>query len=290
MSSRAEASSSVRLMTEPMRWMIAATIGFVLFAGIQLFVLTEETDRFFAWTIGLPLTAAFLSTGYLASIVLESLVVREKIWANARTSVLGVWVFATLTMIATLMHLDAFHTDSFFGWAWFVVYAAVPLVMGATMVQQWRTPGGDPPRTRPMDLWARALLAGQAGVMVLLGIGLFIAPGSFDGLWPWSLTELTARATAAWLIGIGAVVGQAPWENDWRRVRAAMTGLLSWGLWILIVLARYSDTPDWDTAQAWLFLAFVFSLVGVTGYGTLRSWRLNPLDEPAEVAPARAAA
>lgn len=33
-------------------------------AGVQLFVFSEQTDYYFAWTIGLPLTAAFLSAGY----------------------------------------------------------------------------------------------------------------------------------------------------------------------------------------------------------------------------------
>jgi hypothetical protein len=32
----------------------------VLLAGLQLFVFATETDRFFAWTIASPLTAAFL--------------------------------------------------------------------------------------------------------------------------------------------------------------------------------------------------------------------------------------
>jgi hypothetical protein len=74
MQSTQTSDRDVRRITPTMRRMlyIAATLVFI--AGIQLFVLTEHTDRFFAWTIGVPLTAAFLGAGY---------------WANARGRVPG---------------------------------------------------------------------------------------------------------------------------------------------------------------------------------------------------------
>lgn len=36
------------------RWVLAVASVLVFLVGIQLFVLTEATDRFFAWTIGSP--------------------------------------------------------------------------------------------------------------------------------------------------------------------------------------------------------------------------------------------
>jgi hypothetical protein len=42
----------------------------VLVAAWQLFVLTDHTDRFFAWTIGVPLTAAVDGAFYLAAFFL----------------------------------------------------------------------------------------------------------------------------------------------------------------------------------------------------------------------------
>src|SRR5688500_10837759 len=100
--------SSVRRVTVAMRWMLYVAAFFVLCAGIQLFVLTEETDRYFAWTIGVPMTAAFLGAGYWAAGVLEFLIASERIWANARPGAPAVWIFTTLTLIATLLHLDIF--------------------------------------------------------------------------------------------------------------------------------------------------------------------------------------
>lgn len=138
----------------------------------------------------------------------------------------AVWTFTTLTLIATLLHLELFHTDTVLGWAWLVVYASVPLALGAILVVQWRVPGQDPPRTALLPVWFRAALAAQGLIMGLLGVGLFLAPATFDEVWLWPLTPLTARAIGAWLIGLVIVVGQSTYENDLRRVRVPMLGYL----------------------------------------------------------------
>ncbi len=50
-----------------MRAMLIVSCVTVLIAGFQLFVLTEYTDRFFAWTIDVPFTEAFLGVCYWGS-------------------------------------------------------------------------------------------------------------------------------------------------------------------------------------------------------------------------------
>jgi hypothetical protein len=47
-----------------MRWLLLAAGFLVLLAGFQLFILTEYTDRYFAWAIQPFITAAFLGAGY----------------------------------------------------------------------------------------------------------------------------------------------------------------------------------------------------------------------------------
>src|SRR5262249_19290902 len=103
---------------------VGAALAFV--AGVQLFVLSEATDRYFAWTISPPLTAAFLGAAYWAGAVLAFLAAREPVWACARASLGAVLVFTTGALAATLLHLDRFHLDSIFGWVWLVVYVLLP--------------------------------------------------------------------------------------------------------------------------------------------------------------------
>jgi hypothetical protein len=118
---------------------------------------------------------------------------------------------------------------------------------------------------------------------------LFFAPATFDALWSWPLTPLTGRAIGAWLIGYSLLVGQVIRENDRRRVRAPLLSYALWAVLQLVALARYADTPDWDSPTAWVFLAFILSVLLVATYGAAESWRgrRSPVTvEPAPAGPA----
>jgi hypothetical protein len=251
-----------------MRRMLLIASVLVCIAGFQVFVLTEHTDRFFAWTIGFPLTAAFLGAGYWAAGLLEYLASRERVWANARPAVPAVWIFTTLTAVATLLHLDAFRTESFWAWAWFAVYFYVPVALGVILILQLRVPGGDPPPSEPLPVWLRGVLVVHVVLMLPLGLGLFIAPASFDGAWPWDLSPLLARAVGAWLIGWSTVKVQMLWENDWRRCRNGFLSTMSWAVLIFVAFGRYGDSVAWN-AHLWGFLVAVLSVFVVGLYGVL---------------------
>lgn len=65
-----------------MRRLLYVNSTLVLIIGIPLYLLSERTDTYFAWTIDPPLTAAALGAGYWASFVLELLSAREGRWAR----------------------------------------------------------------------------------------------------------------------------------------------------------------------------------------------------------------
>ena len=55
-------------------------------AGAQLFVLSEQTETYFAWTFGAPISAAFLGAGYWAAMFHAYSGARSKSWSFVRTS------------------------------------------------------------------------------------------------------------------------------------------------------------------------------------------------------------
>jgi hypothetical protein len=56
--------AALKPLVPGMRWLLFAASVLVLLAGFQLFVFTERTGTFFAWTIANPLAGAFLGAGY----------------------------------------------------------------------------------------------------------------------------------------------------------------------------------------------------------------------------------
>ena len=265
----------VRVVTPGMRRWLRLDALLVFVTGVQCFVLAEYTALFFAWTIQPPLTAAFLGAAYWAALPLVWLSARAGAWARARVAVYGVLVFTTVTTVATLLHLDRFHLGAgqpplalLAGWAWMIVYLAVPPSLLFLLLRQRRVPGGDPARVAPLPTWARAVLVAQAVVMLPLGVWMFAAPGA-SGWWPWALTPLTSRAVGAWLLGIGLTTAHAAWEGDWARLRPAMASYALLGALQLVNVARFAGTVEWNEPGAPLYVLFLVSVLGMGLYG----WR-----------------
>ena len=249
-------------------WQLGVTL---LVVGFPVFVLSGDTDTYFAWTISPALTAAFLGANYWGSVVLVFLCAREPGWAAARVTVPGIFVAGTLLLLATLLHIDRFAMDTVRGWLWVVLYAGLPPAVALLVAVQRRVPGVDPPRVAPLSRATRLVLGGQAVVLLGLGGALFIAPGETASVWPWSLTDLTARAIAAWMLAIGTTVVVSVRENDWTRLTGPMAGYAAIAVLQLAALARYADTPDWDELSTWVYLAFLISMLAVGVHGVTRS-------------------
>ena len=277
-----DSAAGVRPVIPPMRWLLYAASSLVFLAGLQLTILTEQTQTFFAWTINPPLTAAFLGAAYWAAVPVELIAARQTVWAKARVVVPAIWLFTTLTLVATLLHADRFHfSDPLVSaqgaaWFWLAIYAGVPVAMLLVGWMQLRAPGGDPPRGSPEPLWMRIVVLAQGGGMLVFGAGLFLLPSVVGPLWPWALTTLTARAVGAWLIGIGFAAIHANRENDASRIGPLAGGYTAFAALELIALARYSGTVNWSTPAAWIYLAFLLSILPVGLLALpLRRWFRN---------------
>ena len=94
---------SVKVSTKAQQAILYIASALVLIMGLILYFLSDNTATYFAWTIGVPLTAAFLGAGYLASFILEFMAAREQIWARSRVAVPTVLLFTSLTFIITLV-------------------------------------------------------------------------------------------------------------------------------------------------------------------------------------------
>lgn len=267
------ATTPWREVSPGMRRMLYTASLLVLSVGIPLFLLTEQTDTYFSWTIKNPLTAAFLGAAYWSSCALEFMAARQRWWAGARIAVPAVLIFTALTLVVTLLHIEMFHFNSpqlitvAGTWVWLAVYAVVPPLMLVLLLRQLRLPGQDEPRSVPLALWARALLGINATVMLLLGVALMLVPTAAAPLWPWQLTALTARAIGAWLIGLGIAAGQAAWEGDLGHARVMLISAVVFSVLQLIALARYPSAFAWGSPQGMVYLVFLIDLLVVGAYG-----------------------
>jgi hypothetical protein len=280
-------AKQVRQTSLGMRIILMTASVLVFTIGIPLFLMTEQTETTFAWTIKSSLTAAFLGAAYWSSGVIEFLGARERIWANARATVPSVILFTTLTLIITLLHIDRFHFDSPYmhtvagTWAWLVVYAVVPIIMGSLFIHQITRPGGDPARRTAIPDWIQAFLIFHALIMIPLGIVMLLEPTLVAPLWPWALTPLTARAIGAWLFSIGFAAAHTYWEADQTRVRANLRSYLVLSLLQFIALARYHGEVNWNGIGIWVYLYVLLTIFWIGLYGWFGNRQIERQPVPA---------
>jgi hypothetical protein len=265
------APPDTRPMTPGVRAGLVAIASVIFWLGLSLFVFPTHTDDLFAWTIQPPLTAAFLGASYWASTTLAVACASERDWARGRAFAAPYLVAGFVLLWVTLVHIDRFHMDAVTGWAWLVLYAVFPPSVLVLLGRQLRTPGTEPARSVPIPGPLMLLLALQGVAMVALGTALVIAPLDAASIWPWHVTPLTGRAIGTFVLAQGVLALTVCRERDWSRVRPAMFQFVVLGTLQLVAVARFSDTLDWDRGGAWIYLAFVVSVLAVGAYGAVRS-------------------
>jgi hypothetical protein len=262
-----------------MRRLLYVAALLVFLAGVQLFVFPLRTDRYFAWTIDSPMTAVFLGASYWSALGLEVGAARASRWSGARIAVPGVFVFTSLTLVVTLVHLENFHLGDdhplrtqLVTWAWLGIYTAVPVLMVAAWIGQ-RRHSLAVPAASGLPAAVRAVLVALAAVLLGLGIALLVAPGWADGAWPWTLTPLTGRAVGAWLVGLGTAAAHARLLDDRASLRPLGITGVAFGVLQVVALARHGDELDWGGLPA---VAYVVVLAVLTSVSV---WSLIPAVE-----------
>ncbi|HUH98840.1 MAG TPA: hypothetical protein VLZ89_15875 [Anaerolineales bacterium] len=254
------------------------TGSFLVFvAGIQLFVLTEHTDVYFAWPISSRLSAATLGAFYWGTMFFGFFSARETLWAKARGAVPAVIVFTSVSLAVTILHLDDFRFSSsnpitlIVTWTWVLVYFIEPPLLIIVFLLQLRERGSDPEREHTLPIWFRIVLVLQGLLAIGVALALLFFLGKILAFWPWSLSEYTAGALAAWMSAVGVIGLQAAWENDWARIRITMISYLIFSILEFIAIFRYPSELHWYTAGEISYLLFLMSMLGVGAYGWVQT-------------------
>lgn len=264
--------SALTAVTPGARLFMRAALVFVSAAGLSLYLLSEQTSFYFAWTIKPSITAAFLGGGYLAVATALGLGLRESDWAPVRV---GVWVVATglvSILIASLLHLDKFHlyspiwTARVWAWSWLFLYVAlIPGLLAVLWAQrrQPRTnsgPGIGLPTGLPTGL--RVGQWGLGSLMAVMGLALFVVPESAQQLWPWPLTPLTARMVGSFYLAFGVSLFAAARENDFARIRVSSLACVVFAALQFITVMRY-PVVDWGARPGQLLAGMLLALLAM---------------------------
>ena len=118
MTAQATPPVAERQTMPPVRAGLLAIAGVIFLLGLSLYVFPRQTDTLFAWTIKVPLTAAFLGASYWASTTLAVACAAERAWVCARAFAPPYLIAGVVLLWVTIVHIDLFHMDDLTGWLW----------------------------------------------------------------------------------------------------------------------------------------------------------------------------
>jgi hypothetical protein len=275
MTTRTAERQDLTLYSQLVLYVLVLPLLFI--AGVQLFLLSEQTDTYFAWTFGAPISAAFLGAGYWAAMFHAYSGARSKTWSFVRTSMPAALAATSLLSITTFLHLDAFHLDSplfltrFVTWVWIAVYITVPPILAAAWIIQSRLPGANERGRTPLPVWMRGGFVLLGAFALFCGLGLFLVPEAMSAVWHWPVTPLAARAVSSWLSAFGAACIALTLENDIENGAGTCSSLFAFCILELVVIARYAGAIDWGKPMAIAYALFLLLGALITGANLVAS-------------------
>jgi hypothetical protein len=196
-------------------WASLVVFAILVPALVILWGMPDRTADAWAWTIQPELTPIFLGAGYGAGAYFFLRTFLSDQFHPSAAGIFGAAFFASLMLIATLIHWDRFnHGDApligalvFYGWV--AVYIISPVVVFALWWFNRRTDSGEPAPGEPIvpERVRRIAQLVAAGSFVAAAF-FFLAPDAAIDVWPWQLTPLTSPVIGAFTaqVGVGALL------------------------------------------------------------------------------------
>lgn len=272
----------------PVRVVAAIIVVVLVLAVIVLYGMPTETERFWAWTIGAPMTALLMGVGYAAGTYFFTRAFTSRSWRSVSLGFPSITVFTTLLLIATVLHWEKFNHGHIAFFAWAFLYAVTPVLIPALwLINRQRDPGRETTDLL-VPLWSRSVLALSGAAISALALVLFIAPSVMMPDWPWQLTPLTARTVAAYVGLTGSSLALIAIDGRWRAAKVLIESLIIGVALTVVAILRAWDTLDPATEVRWALLGGIglglLSLLGLYG-GMERRYRTVSLAAREEPVP-----
>jgi hypothetical protein len=184
----------------PTRWTAIAIVPILTAAFVILYLFPGRTRQLWAWEIRPTMNAIFMGGGYMAGAYFFTRAALSKEWHRIGSGFVAITVFASLLMLATVMHWSLFNHDHVSFWAWLLLYASTPFLLPWLWALNRRTdPRSLPPGDVRVPRGLRVAVGIGGSVQLLLAAAMFLFPSEVAERWPWDMTVLTTRALSAYV-------------------------------------------------------------------------------------------
>jgi len=228
----------------PFTKFVAALLGsVVLFAFVVLYFFPTRTKQLFAWPIAPPMTAMFIGASYVNGVIFFGAVLLGKKWHRVWAPHIGVFVFATLLLIATLLHWDRFTHGHPVFYVWVFIYVVAPVLTPIALILNMREDRHLPDDRDAVVPFGLRIIWVIPGILFLIAaLYAFVKPAWLIPIWPWKATPLTMRVMMGFYSMLGVAVIAVLREPRWSAWRIGLIGVIAWHA--LVVIGAFLRQAD----------------------------------------------
>jgi hypothetical protein len=257
--------SSIRTdaILRPTRIVAAIIIPFLLAAFVILYFMSTESGQLFAWQINPPMTAALMGAGYLSGAYFFSRVLFERYWHRVHAGYIPVAIFTLIMLVTTLLHWEIFVISHWPFQVWLGLYILTPVIVPLVWWYNRRTDPGTPENSKDqVPQWIRRALFLIGLIQMVFALVLMLFPQAGIAIWPWTVTPLTNRVLAGWLIFLAVGALALGSEARWSSWPIPLQSILIWQ--VLVVVAGIFHRPDFENSVLLNWFTF-YTMVGIIG-------------------------
>jgi hypothetical protein len=219
-----------RTPTDTITRVVAGFLVLILIDAAQLLAFyPDRTETLWAWTIQPPVTSMVLGSVYAAGAYFFARVLFGAPWERVAAGFAPIILFVWMAALATVIHLDRFHEDSLPFAAWAALYVVTPIGVPLLYLRNRRPIGG-----APLPPGLRIALGAVGAAIVSASLVIYVVPDVAIDAWPYALTPLTARITAAVFAVYGGVWLSVALYNSSHAARIPLEAHVI-GLVVLVV-------------------------------------------------------
>jgi hypothetical protein len=162
---------------------------------------------------------------YLSGATFNATCMFARRWVDVRVimPMIAMWT-GGLTLIS-LFYLPQFDFTRVQVWVWFGAYIIYPLIALWQMWSHRHLKGDYPINALVLPEWVKRYLRMQGSLMVLLGLGLLLAPKTMLLLWPWHTARLMLQLYSAPLLTYGIGSFLFAHQHTWSEIRLGLVAL-----------------------------------------------------------------
>ncbi len=251
-----------------LRFLTFVEVVVLFLAGFGLFLAPKFAGTLWPWEL-LPFNARFLGAVYAASCIAAIMQTVYARWSPARLVTPMIFIFTTVIIVLSFVHIGQFDFQRWEVWVWFFLYIILPINAAYHL---WIYRNLPPVNSTPHKSSTQNILSAEAVILGLYGTALIFVPSIAKMIWSWEIDNFHAQLYSVTFLtpALGAyVLRKGATKIEWQTLGLAQIILGLFPIIGVIIVDVSVKKVIWSAVGTWIWFALFTAMLA------LGIWMLN---------------